>query len=61
MLAYAPFEPEEQPQPQPPPPMPNRQGIRPRHRGFIPVKGETECTYLILFFIFGLTILSVRE
>lgn len=66
MLAYAPFEPIEEPGP--PAPIqekvvtrPHRQGVNPRHRGFMAMKGQTECNYLIIFFIFGMAVLTMTK
>ena len=58
MLSYAPFEIEEEQQPVAPvSPPPNKQGVRPRHRG----RSETECAHLLIFFIFGIAIISVTN
>lgn len=61
MLAYAPFEPLEDD-----PPavvsVPTRQGIQPRFRNrrAVMTPEETECTYLVMFFLFGMVVLSIK-
>jgi hypothetical protein len=65
MLAYAPFEPEgvEEPPPQAPALVaPTRQGVQPRFRNrrAVMTPEETECTYLVMFFIFGMIVLSIK-
>ena len=61
MLAYAPFEPLGD-DPPAEAPVPTRQGVQPRFRNrrAVMTPEETECTYLVMFFIFGMMVLSIK-
>jgi hypothetical protein len=61
MLAYAPFETIGEYE-APTPVAPTRQGVQPRFRNrrAIMTPEETECTYLVMFFIFGMVVLSIK-
>lgn len=60
MIAFAPIE--ELPPP-PPPPQQTSQGppvvAPPRSQGMF--GGSTECSYLLMFFVFGVIALSVKD